>query len=269
MEAAGTVGAESLESKATRFHGDEIGELAVAFNPMVDRLREQREALQSTELERGRLLDKIITTQEVERSRVARELHDELGQSLSALLMRIGSGRGLDGLSAKHRAELEDSVRGIIEEVQSMAWSLRPSILDDHGLESALTRHIESVQRAASIPIDFQFVCLEGAERRFEPAVEVVLYRVVQEALTNNIRHADASSVSVVVYREPTLVRLLIEDDGDGYSAGGGNEGAQQLLGVAGMRERVSLVGGEFTVETVPGGGTTVRAIISTTESET
>ena len=264
VEAAGTVGAGDMELKATRFHGDEIGELAVAFNTMIDRLREQREELKSTEVQRLRLLDKVITSQEEERARIARELHDELGQSLSALLLRIGSGRSLEGPCAEHSVVLENAIRSIIEEVQTLAWSLRPSILDDHGLESALTRHIESVQGVAGIPIDFQFVCMEGASNRFEPAVEVVLYRVVQEALTNVIRHADATAVSVVVYREPKRVRLLVEDDGEGFSAGRGAEAEEERLGVAGMRERVSLVGGEFPVESVPGAGTSVLSIIST-----
>ena len=262
----GQVGEGDLDARAVRFHGDEIGELAVAFNQTIERLAEQRKELQAREVERVQLLDKVICSQEEERARVARELHDELGQSLLALLLQIRASNSDEAHCVMHRVELEDSLGRIIEEVRRLAWSLRPSILDDHGLESALTRHVESVQGLSGLNVDFQFVCLDGAESRFEPRVELVLYRVAQEALTNVLRHSEAKSASVLVCRNPDEVRLLVEDDGKGFDASASARASTGRLGLVGMRERVTLVGGQLAVESEPGHGTVVRALIPTTE---
>ena len=267
VTAVGRVGEGDLTARATSFYDDEIGGLARALNQMVQRLQEQQALLSRTELERLKLLDQLIFSQEEERARIAREIHDEFGQAMSALLLEVRSGVGASEPCAAHSKALAERIETIVEQAQSFAWSLRPSILDDYGLESALTRHIESIQALSGIAFDFQYVVMDGAPRRLDSRCELVLYRVAQEAITNVIRHSSAARCSVQVVCDRPRVRLIVEDDGCGFDVRADRaQDERTSLGLVGMRERVALLGGDFAIETGPDLGTTLRAAIPLAE---
>ena len=239
---------------------DEIGQLGAAFNRMSTSLEQYRRDMKAKERARGLLLEKIVRIQEEERRRISRELHDHVGQSLSALLLTVQGNHG-NGHGARSRdRELKARIRDLIDEVHQMAWEMRPSILDDYGLESALQTYVDDTTKHCGIPIDYQSSSRPEMER-LPPWVEVTLYRVAQEALTNVVRHSRASRASVVLLRHPNHVILLVEDDGCGFVQTlppSGHKG----LGLIGMGERVNLCGGNCTIESVLNCGTTVRVKI-------
>jgi signal transduction histidine kinase len=161
------------------------------------------------------------------------------------------------------------ATRELITRVSQLAWDLRPSILDDYGLDSALTRHIDNVTKRADLIIDYQFISAERAQERLPSSVEVVLYRVTQEALNNVVRHARASRVSVIVIRSEDGVTLMVEDDGCGFSPDVDRQvGESGGLGLTGMRERLALLKGQLMIESTPGEGTSIRASIPLTQTE-
>lgn len=241
--------------------GDELGALARAFNRMVGGLRHQREQLRARDEERIQLLDRLISTEEDERARIARELHDGIGQTMSALLIKVRSA-DTAGVAAGDRRELEKRISEAIDQIRRMAWDLRPSILDDYGLRSALARHIEEVTARTECDFIFKFVPDEGLDERLDPATELVLYRVAQEAVTNVVKHAAAHHASVLLYRRAGMAVVIVEDDGKGFDPAARPAAPGGGLGLVGMRERVTLLGGEFLIESKPGSGTMVRATL-------
>jgi len=199
-------------------------------------------------------LRRAVHAQEVERRRLARELHDETGQALTSILL---------GLAAVERAESAEAARAAVadlrtlvvetlQDVRRLAVELRPSALDDFGLEPALRRLGQSVREAAEL--DVQVEARLGNER-LPPDVETALYRIVQEALTNVVKHAGADHVSILVTRKPSSVLVVIEDDGRGFDP---EQTRAAGLGLLGMNERVELLDGTFQVEAEPGAGTTL-----------
>jgi PAS domain S-box-containing protein len=212
------------------------------------------------------LLKEVLTAQEVERRRIARELHDETAQTLTSLLV------GLLAIEESH--DLEQALRGAsalrglatatLEGVKRVARGLRPSVLDDLGLQEALERLGLEVSRANGFVVD---VHATGPRLpRLPEALETALYRVVQEALTNATKHALPKAVSVLIHRNPSEVRLLIEDDGKGFEAS--EALSEGHFGLVGIRERVRLVGGSVTVESSPGHGTTIYVNVPLPGSE-
>jgi PAS domain S-box-containing protein len=202
------------------------------------------------------LLKEVLTAQEVERRRIARELHDETAQTLTSLLIGLRAideshdlGQALEGATTM-RGLVSDALEG----VQRMARGLRPSVLDDLGLQEALERVGLEVSRANGFVVDVQ--ATGPRLPRLPEALETALYRVVQEALANASKHASPKVVSVLIHRAPSEVRLVIEDDGKGFDVSEVLSDAQ--LGLLGMRERVHLIGGSLTVESSPGHGTTI-----------
>jgi signal transduction histidine kinase len=195
---------------------------------------------------------RVIEGQELERRRLARELHDETGQALTSILLGLKSIRSANGPQAAVQAEEE--VRGLVvqalQEVRRLAVELRPKALDDFGLVAALERLAESFTEQTGIAIAFQSL-LPSA--RLTPEIETALYRIVQESLTNIVKHAQAHSVSIVLGRKSDSVSVIVEDDGVGFDPDRTREGG---LGLIGMRERVSLIGGRLTIESRPGAGT-------------
>lgn len=197
-------------------------------------------------------LRRAVQAQEAERRRLARELHDETGQALTSMLL---------GLSAVDRAETADDARvaagklralvvETLQNVRRLSVELRPSALDDFGLEPALRRLGQTVKESAGL--DVQVETRLGADRLL-PEAETAVYRIVQEALTNVVKHASAERVSIVVTRKPERLLLIIEDDGSGFDPiAGPGEG----LGLLGMRERVQLLDGSLTIDAAPGSGT-------------
>ncbi len=260
--ATNSIGAGELSARAEVLSGDEIGELALAFNRMAQALERNRRLIEEREAARVQLVHRIIHSQEDERKRIARELHDELGQSLSALLLAVTTEDSLGDACIRHRKKLESRILELIEKSRRMAWNLRPSILDDYGLDSALSRHVQEVSRLSGIKIDYQLVP-PGNIPRLERGIEVVLYRIAQEALTNLTRHSAASRASVVLIRSPASVILLVEDDGKGFDMNRIEQrGPSGTLGLLGMKERTLLFEGQLDIESAPGKGTTVRATI-------
>jgi len=209
-----------------------------------------KEAIQS------QLLEKLITAQEEERKRIARELHDDTSQSLTSLMV------GLKVLSSlRSPAEIEQHVAGLREvvaetlaAVHDLALELRPSVLDDLGLVAALERYVAEYQRRFNLRIDFRAVGFE--EQRLSPAIETAIYRIVQEALTNVARHSQADHASVLLERPKNRVRVIIEDNGNGFDLV--QDRTERKLGLYGMEERATLIGGRLRIESQPGVGTTL-----------
>jgi PAS domain S-box-containing protein len=202
---------------------------------------------------------KLITAQEEERLRIARELHDQLAQHLAGMLLALESlRRGVGGsTSAEHIQQIQELVQQMGNEVHRVAWELRPTALDDLGLLESLRQCAEDWTSRTGVPIDFHSALPAGT--RFDGHIETICYRVVQEALTNVLKHARATAASVVVERVGQELRLICEDNGTGFPADR-LDGAtdRQHLGIRGMRERLSLVGGELHVESSPGCGTSL-----------
>jgi two-component system, NarL family, sensor histidine kinase DevS len=198
-------------------------------------------------------LRRVVSAQELERQRLARELHDETGQALTSILLGLKSVE--DAKSATEAsaaaAELRELVVTTLQDVRRLAVELRPKALDDFGLVSALERLVETFSEQTGIQVDLE---PRLGEERLSPDVETTLYRITQEALTNVVKHAQAKRVSIVLTRRSGSVAAVIEDDGRGFSAGSEGNG----LGLLGMRERITLVGGRLDVESSPGSGTTL-----------
>lgn len=239
---------------------DEIGQLGASFNRMVASLAHHRREMAAKEESRRLLIEKIVEVQEEERKRISRELHDHVGQSLSAILLECQAGVP-DALHADRRdPALMERIRCLIDEVHQLAWEMRPSVLDDYGLDSALQTIVDDTAKHHGIPIDYQSNPTTVVER-LPPCVEVVLYRVAQEALANVVRHSEADCASVVLLRRTNNVMLLVEDNGCGFDLQQ-PQNDHKGLGLIGMRERVSLCGGSCTIESALNCGTTVRVQI-------
>jgi signal transduction histidine kinase len=275
LTAATTLSRDAPAPVAEGLEGpDEIGRLARSFNLMSADIRAYCRELEEKEEIRRSLLDKLVRTQEEERKTISRELHDRLGQGLSALLLafqnavrKTPDGEGSKLLSEHAYSELERMIRELIDKVHRLAWEMRPSILDDYGLESAMARYLEEVSRNASLDIDWQSSGVRELGR-LPMWVETTLYRVTQEAITNILRHSHAGRAGVVLLRQKRSVTLLIEDDGVGFDPARVEAGSNGGLGLSGMRERVSLCGGELAVESAPGKGTTIRVRIPLTDAQ-
>lgn len=260
VEMTKAIGRGDLKWRAPIWAKDEIGELGDAFNTMTAELERSWEEIRRKEEVRTRLLERVISAQEEERRRIARELHDETGQSLTSLALGLQAMEGVKNLEeVKVRtAELRSLVAKTLEEVHHLARALRPSILDDLGLVAALERSVKGYEAATGLRIDFYAQGLDG--KRLSPHLETALYRIVQEALTNVVKHAQARNVSVLLERRGRAVVAVVEDDGRGFdvAAARRSRGDDKGLGLIGIEERASLLGGTLTVESRPGMGTTV-----------
>jgi signal transduction histidine kinase len=201
-------------------------------------------------------LSRVVEAQELERRRLARELHDETGQALTSILLGLKAlEERVEGDDARAAAvELRELVVSTLQDVRRLAVELRPTALDDFGLVAALERLTQSFGEQTGIRVDFE-PALGGGER-LPSDVETALYRIVQEALTNIVKHAHATRVSVLLTRYDGIVKAMVEDDGRGFDAAVGREGGVGLLG---MRERLALLGGRLQVESGDA-GTTVAA---------
>lgn len=207
------------------------------------------------------MLAKVLAAQEAERARVARDLHDQIGQALTSVLLGL---RLVDRSLPDDRADLGDvlertgEVRGLVaealDEVRQLAFDLRPTVLDDVGLVAAVRRLTDDLARRHGIAVELSLDGLDD-EHRLSPPAETVVYRVVQEALTNVARHAVASSASVAIAAVARGVRVTVADDGVGFELG---EAALRSLGLAGMTERAALVDGHLEVISAPSQGTTI-----------
>ena len=206
-------------------------------------------------------LRRVVSAQEAERRRLARELHDETGQALTSILLGLKPLEEVlrDGPSAAAVAHLRELVVGTLQDVRSLAVELRPAALDDFGLVSALERLTETFAEQTGLAVDFESAL--GRER-LPSDTETAVYRIVQESLTNVVKHARARSVSISLTRKDGFVKAVIEDDGIGFDPASTREDA---FGLSGMRERVALLDGSLAVESKPDGGTTIVVEVPTT----
>jgi signal transduction histidine kinase len=197
---------------------------------------------------------RVVEAQELERKRLARELHDETGQALTSILLGLKPlEEATSGEARQAVAEVRERVVTTLQDVRRLAVELRPSSLDDLGLVPAVDRLARSFgESGVEVDVEAQI----GAER-LPATVETTLYRIVQEALTNVAKHADARRLSVTLLRKAGSVVVIVEDDGKGFDPGAtGADG----LGLTGMRERLALVGGTLKIEASAGAGTTIAA---------
>jgi signal transduction histidine kinase len=229
------------------------------------------QALQAEILQRQRaeqasqlVLRRLSEAQETERGRISRELHDRLGQDLTALKLGLENLRRQGPFAAavgENLTKLEKLAESLMRDIHRLAWELRPPVLDDLGLDLALRRFADDWSQSTGVPVDFHTGGDLGT-RRLPHKFETTLYRIAQEALTNVARHAQAKRVSLLLERRPGYVSLIVEDDGRGFDAQGGMgaPASPGRLGLLGMQERVKLAGGTLTIESAPGAGATVFA---------
>ena len=226
--------------------GSEVLALARACNGMLERMEtERRESARRT-----------LAAQETERLRISRELHDEVGQALTAMLLGLGplAKRAPVGLG-EDLCRVQELARSSLRDVRRIALELRPEALDDLGLTNALLGLCSRVEQQGSLRVARE---LEGDLPRCSPEVELVIYRVAQEALTNALRHSQASQVTVSLGRQGNEVVLAVSDDGGGIP-----EGTPEGNGITGMRERTMLVGGHLRLHSPRGDGVVVRLVVA------
>jgi signal transduction histidine kinase len=205
---------------------------------------------------------RVIHAQELERARLARELHDETGQALTSILLGVKSIRAAPTAEAAKQAEADvrELVVQALQDVRALAVELRPAALDDFGLVPALEGLAETFSARSGIAAAFE---PNLGATRLPPEAETLVYRLVQEALTNVVKHAAATNVSIVLTRRTDGVTALIEDDGCGFDEANARDGA---LGLIGMRERLALLGGTLSIES-SSSGTTLVAHLPLAES--
>ncbi len=223
---------------------EEVARLHSAFDRMLDRLQ----------AERAHAAAAVLRAQETERTRIARDLHDEANQALTGVLLRIQATaqRAPQELQVELR-ETQQAATQAIEELLRLARELRPAALDDHGLAAALRSKVGEFARQTGVTTDLEIRNQDVAA--LGPEEQVVVYRVVQESLSNIARHAGAGKVVVALARDGRQVVARVQDDGKGFSG----EPAGPGIGLMGMRERALLAGGSLDVTSSPGAGTTVE----------
>jgi signal transduction histidine kinase len=197
---------------------------------------------------------RVVEAQEQERALLARELHDETGQALTSILLGLKTLE--EDVTTEHgrasAAALRELVVSTLQDVRRLAVELRPAALDDFGLGPALERLVDTFAEKASVAVKLDN---RLGDERLDAELETTLYRIVQEALTNVLKHADAQRVTIALVRQRGTIRAVVADDGRGFDAGASRRDA---LGLVGMRERAVLVGGRLSIESAPGGGTTL-----------
>jgi two-component system sensor histidine kinase DegS len=266
MKGAEAIGKGNLDYTLKVNNNDELGDLADSFNKMASELKTYTEQLKSTAIENVNkekkiqenlriYMSKIVQAQEAERKRIARELHDDTIQSLVVV------SRKLDDLSSgnsKYSAgDIRDDIRQIIEDIRHFSQELRPSILDDLGLIPALKWLVSDFEKNYKILVETE---ITGTQRQLPPESELVMFRIIQESLTNIGKHSRASDVSINVVFSDGYFKVIIQDNGIGFELPGKISDLARIgkLGLVGIRERAELLGGKFNIESRPGKGTTL-----------
>lgn len=245
---------DELESRVV----ERTKELATANSALKQEMLERAEI----EGQRSDLLQRVVTSQEDERRRIARDIHDKLGQRVTALRLQIESisneiadqGRGEGSFEMLKRTAMR-----LDSEVSFLAWELRPAALDDLGLPEAAQAYLEDWSHNYKISSEFSLRGFES-DSRLPAEVETHLYRIMQEALNNIAKHAHASTVNVLLEKKAGGVALIIEDNGAGFDPSNvvRDRKARGGLGLLGMRERALLIEGTIEIESTPGSGTTI-----------
>ena len=239
---------------------DSEARLQVAHDVLEERVLERTQQLEGLSVQRQQLLEQLVTATEEERQRIARELHDELGQHITALRMSLSQPQG------EALPRMQTIVQRLDETIDRLTLELRPPVLDHLGLHGAITSLVDAYGSASGLRVAVHLPAVEG--ERFSSKIETTLYRVVQEALTNVLKHAAASTVSVILEREGDSLRLIVEDDGRGFDADSALTGTAMRgrFGLLGMRERLSLVDGSLAIESEQGSGTTIYVRVPLSE---
>ncbi|HEX8252351.1 MAG TPA: CheR family methyltransferase [Thermoanaerobaculia bacterium] len=240
----------------------DVHEQRIAREELEARVQERTQALLELSVNRQQLLERLVNVTEEERQRIARELHDEMGQHITALRVRLESFRnvGVDDLKA--------IITRIDQSIDRMTLELRPPALDQLGLHGAISTLGDEFSGASGIRVALHLGV--DADDRFAEDIESALYRVLQESLTNVWKHAAASTVSIILERDRSALRMIIEDDGRGFDAVGtaGGPPARGRFGLLGMRERLALVGGTFDIESEAERGATIFVQVPLTARE-
>jgi PAS domain S-box-containing protein len=240
-------------------------ELAESNRALID----EAKARSAAEAERIQLLHRLVTSQEMERRRIARDIHDQLGQRLTGLRLKLESLKSVVGededISARVQRLQEISER-LDNEVSFLAWELRPTVLDDLGLVEALRTYVKEWMRHTETAADFQAIKI--GKERFDLNVETHLYRIAQEALNNISKHAKAENVTVMLEKRNRELILIVEDDGQGFDPAKVQRPRKsgRGLGLIGMQERATLIGGELDIES-SNNGTTIYVRVPAFES--
>lgn len=232
---------------------ERTGALEAANEALRNEVRERKRVEEA----RVELLGQLVSAQEDERRRFARDLHDQLGQQLTALRLKLESLKAHSESRMELRGvldELDVIVKQLDSDVDFLAWQLRPVALDDLGLAAALSNYVKQWSDHFGIAAEFHTADLG---QRFDPRIETNLYRIAQEALNNCAKHSQCSRAEILLERRDHNVVLIVEDDGIGFSQGTVREGAGQW-GLLGMRERATLLDGTIEIESAPKAGTTI-----------
>jgi len=229
-----------------RLRGFKGQALGMVITDLSEQKRRQAEEIKQTERMHRLLLERTLSAQEEERRRIARELHDESGQLLTALLVGL---RALEDARKLADAKVQgQQLRAIaaqaIDEVGRLARGLHPSVLDDHGLGVALSRYVTEYAKTHKIAVDLALNDLDSCN--LPPAVQIALYRILQESLTNVARHSGAKSVTIRFTRSATMMEIAVSDDGCGFDAKAVAVSSHRL-GIQSMRERAALLGGTIS----------------------
>ena len=260
----------SARASVTPLTDPDVAGLVLEVNALWDRLEADAATIREKTDQAERLAAQVIMAQEEERRRVARELHDEAGQALTAVI--IGLERGLASMPEVYATDLPIQPRQLIsnlrdlaaqtlDEVRKLALELRPSVLDDLGLVAALRQYVRSTEERSGLAAQLTIIGWDEGDPRLPAEVETALFRIAQEALTNAIRHARATSVQVRLRSAVGAVTLEVRDDGVGIAGMPAHE-AGEHLGMFGMRERAKLLGGEFHAAPVSPRGTLIQVSI-------
>lgn len=251
-----------LATRSGLRHGtDELGQLSQAFDRMAQAMEQRERDRERASHKLQALSQRLVEVQESERRHIARELHDEIGQALTAAEMNLQAAlRAPATASVQRRLQAGiEAVEQVLEQVHDLSLNLRPSMLDDLGLEPALRWYTRRQSELAGFQAEFRS---DTFQERFDPLVETECFRVAQEALTNVVRHAQARSVSVDLSKKDRMLHLSIRDDGVGFDVSGQRDHAVHgaSLGLLSMEERATLAGGGLEINSAPGAGTVVRA---------
>jgi two-component system sensor histidine kinase UhpB len=274
---AGEIDSYSLDKRWIRKDGRTVASIMAArcvrradgsvdyFIGLVQDITERKRAedeLRRSEAERGRLLRQVVQAQEDERRRIALEMHDQFGQQLSALLLKLSAlrrDRGQHADLANDLASLEAIARRLDADLELLVWRLRPTVLDDLGLAPALTNYVNRWSDQFEVHTELD---VRGIDRdRLTSDIETALYRIMQEALHNIAKYARASRVAVLLEGDADRLSLIVEDNGIGFDVDRW-VGSDHRFGLTGMRERAALLGGTLDIESVPGKGATIVARI-------
>jgi len=241
---------EEMEARVV----ERTAELALAITTLKQEVAERKQAQEARQL----LFRELVTTQEEERRRISRELHDQMGQHLTALILGLKSlETALKGPpEIKQLRDLQGLSDDIGRQVHRIAFELRPTALDDLGLQAVLVNYIDEWSNRCGVTVDFHSGGIE--KERLPSEIETTIYRIIQEALTNVVKHAKASHLSLILVRREDHLLTIIEDNGKGFDVDevlAGSVARPHRLGLLGMKERVMLAGGTFELESSPGLG--------------